>query len=84
MEGSSYLASDGGFVWVANCFDIGNCPRCVEKFILHRMRQLGSKKALALRERHGVRIYLGNISQVSTRQCDEHLLNGKAHLTNDG
>lgn len=84
MESSSSLASDGGFVWVANCFDGGNRSRCVEKFILHRMRQLGSKKVLALRKCDGVRIHLGNISQVSTRQCDEHLLNGKAHLTNDG
>ena len=84
MEGSSRLASDGGFVRVAGCFDIGDRSRCVEKFILHRMRQLGGKKALALRKCDGVRIYLGNISQVSTRQCDEHLLNGKAHLTNDG
>ena len=38
MEGSSRLASDGGFVRVASCFDIGNRSRCIEKFILHRMR----------------------------------------------
>ena len=62
MESSSSLASDGGFVRVAGCFDIGNCPCCVEKFILHRMRQLGSKKALALRKCHGMRIHFGNIS----------------------
>ena len=84
MESSSSLASDGGFVRVTSCFDIGDRSRCVEKFILHHMRQLGGKKALALRKCDGMRIHLGNISQVSTRQCDEHLLNGKAHLTNDG
>ena len=62
MEGSSSLASDGGFVWIASCFDIGDRSRCIEKFILHRMRQPGSKKALALRKCHGVRIHFGNIS----------------------
>ena len=62
MESSSSLASDGGFVRVASCFDIGDRSRCVEKFILHRMRQLGSKKALALRKCHRVRVHLGNIS----------------------
>ena len=62
MESSSSLASDGGFVRVTSCFDIGDRSRCVEKFILRRMRQLGGKKALALRKCDGVRIYLGNIS----------------------
>ena len=62
MEGSSRPASDGGFVWIASCFDIGNRSRCIEKFILHRVRQLGGKKALALRKCDGVRIHLCNIS----------------------